>query len=66
MTQEDIGNPEAVTSLAQDEEYGILLPSGELNWDCPCLGGMAYGPCGQEFKDAFSCFHYRCVALCLL
>lgn len=19
-------------------------------------GGMAYGPCGEEFKDAFSCF----------
>ena len=21
-------------------------------------GGMAYGPCGDEFKQAFSCFHY--------
>jgi intermembrane space import and assembly protein 40 len=59
VTKDDVDNPEAVTSLAQDELYGIVLPSGELNWDCPCLGGMAYGPCGQEFKDAFSCFHYR-------
>ena len=59
VTKEDIDNPEAVTTLAQDEQYGIVLPSGELNWDCPCLGGMAYGPCGQEFKEAFSCFHYR-------
>lgn len=32
--------------------------TGEINWDCPCLGGMAHGPCGEEFKDAFSCFVY--------
>ena len=32
--------------------------TGEINWDCPCLGGMAHGPCGEEFKDAFSCFIY--------
>ncbi|KAK7216929.1 hypothetical protein V2G26_004932 [Clonostachys chloroleuca] len=30
--------------------------TGEINWDCPCLGGMAHGPCGEEFKTAFSCF----------
>lgn len=30
--------------------------TGEINWDCPCLGGMAHGPCGEEFKQAFSCF----------
>ncbi|CAG8478902.1 6115_t:CDS:2 [Acaulospora colombiana] len=28
----------------------------EINWDCPCLGGMANGPCGEQFKVAFSCF----------
>merc|ERR1711974_436731 len=28
------------------------------NWNCPCLGGMAIGPCGIEFREAFSCFHY--------
>ncbi|KAJ2780758.1 Oxidoreductase [Coemansia javaensis] len=32
--------------------------TGEINWDCPCLGGMAQGPCGEEFKAAFSCFVY--------
>ncbi|GAA5958275.1 hypothetical protein JCM10213_007120, partial [Rhodosporidiobolus nylandii] len=32
--------------------------TGEINWDCPCLGGMADGPCGEEFKQAFSCFVY--------
>ncbi|KAL4784041.1 hypothetical protein BJX76DRAFT_357375 [Aspergillus varians] len=32
--------------------------TGEINWDCPCLGGMAYGPCGEDFRAAFSCFIY--------
>jgi mitochondrial intermembrane space import and assembly protein 40 len=32
--------------------------TGEINWDCPCLGGMAHGTCGQEFREAFSCFVY--------
>ncbi|WVF72730.1 hypothetical protein IAT40_007548 [Kwoniella sp. CBS 6097] len=32
--------------------------TGEINWDCPCLGGMADGPCGEDFKAAFSCFIY--------
>ncbi|ORY35462.1 hypothetical protein BCR39DRAFT_509853 [Naematelia encephala] len=30
--------------------------TGEINWECPCLGGMAHGPCGEDFKAAFSCF----------
>jgi len=59
VTREDAVKPEVVSTLAQDEEYGIILPNGEINWDCPCLGGMASGPCGQEFRAAFSCFHYR-------
>ena len=37
---------------------GLILPSGDINWNCPCLGGMASGPCGSQFKEAFSCFHY--------
>ncbi|KAL9099364.1 MAG: hypothetical protein Q9163_005125 [Psora crenata] len=32
--------------------------TGEINWDCPCLGGMAHGPCGEQFRAAFSCFVY--------
>ncbi|CAG8497327.1 4280_t:CDS:1, partial [Ambispora leptoticha] len=32
--------------------------TGEIDWDCPCLGGMANGPCGEQFKAAFSCFVY--------
>ncbi|KAF2136688.1 uncharacterized protein K452DRAFT_237094, partial [Aplosporella prunicola CBS 121167] len=38
-------------------QQGAFNPeTGEINWDCPCLGGMAHGPCGDEFKAAFSCF----------
>lgn len=42
----------------EDEmEHGLVLPDGEINWNCPCLGGMASGPCGFQFREAFSCFH---------
>ncbi|KAF8630683.1 hypothetical protein AX15_002826 [Amanita polypyramis BW_CC] len=49
----------------EDEEEGTPSNSsggafnpetGEINWDCPCLGGMAHGPCGPQFREAFSCF----------
>lgn len=42
---------------AEADQQGAFNPeTGEINWDCPCLGGMATGPCGDEFKAAFSCF----------
>ena len=60
MTKDDLEKPEVIDTLLGDTgKYGIVLPNGEINWDCPCLGGMPHGPCGQEFRDAFSCFHYR-------
>jgi intermembrane space import and assembly protein 40 len=41
------------------DQQGAFNPeTGEINWDCPCLGGMAFGPCGEEFRAAFSCFIY--------
>ena len=41
----------------EGEGQGAFNPvTGEINWDCPCLGGMAHGPCGQQFREAFSCF----------
>jgi mitochondrial intermembrane space import and assembly protein 40 len=43
----------------EEEGVGAFDPvTGEINWDCPCLGGMAHGPCGQQFREAFSCFVY--------
>ena len=51
-------NEEASTSSDDGASpSGAFNPqTGEINWDCPCLGGMAHGPCGPEFKEAFSCF----------
>ncbi|KAM0283981.1 hypothetical protein ACHAQH_002176 [Verticillium albo-atrum] len=51
------GSPEALEQEAGQQ--GAFNPeTGEINWDCPCLGGMADGPCGEDFKAAFSCFVY--------
>ncbi|KAI6087616.1 hypothetical protein F4821DRAFT_235502 [Hypoxylon rubiginosum] len=51
------GSPEALEEEAGQQ--GAFNPeTGEINWECPCLGGMAHGPCGEEFKAAFSCFVY--------
>lgn len=49
------GSPEG--GEEEDGQQGAFNPeTGEINWDCPCLGGMAHGPCGEQFKAAFSCF----------
>ncbi|CAL8254897.1 mitochondrial intermembrane space import and assembly protein 40 [Gadus morhua] len=63
VTKEDHEAPSNAELIADDpndpyEEQGLILPNGEVNWNCPCLGGMASGPCGSQFKEAFSCFHY--------
>lgn len=63
VTKEEHAAPSNAELVEEDpndpyEERGLILPNGEINWNCPCLGGMASGPCGTEFKDAFSCFHY--------
>lgn len=42
----------------QGQQAAYNPETGEINWDCPCLGGMANGPCGEEFKEAFACFVY--------
>lgn len=63
VTKEDHEKPSNAELIADDpndpyEDQGLILPNGDINWNCPCLGGMASGPCGQQFKEAFSCFHY--------
>jgi len=57
--QQDAQSGEGGMEGLEDEagQQGAFNPeTGEINWDCPCLGGMADGPCGPEFKEAFSCF----------
>jgi intermembrane space import and assembly protein 40 len=49
------GGPGALEE-EESQEAAFNPETGEINWDCPCLGGMAHGPCGEEFKTAFSCF----------
>lgn len=46
---------EPPAALPDEERRGVLLPNGEINWTCPCLGGLPYGPCGYEFRQFFSC-----------
>lgn len=59
VTEDDHDTPAKVSLPEDDEEpAGLIQPDGEINWSCPCLGGMATGPCGVEFREAFSCFHY--------
>jgi intermembrane space import and assembly protein 40 len=61
-TKEDMDVPStAIINFVEDEADqppGLILPNGDINWECPCLGGMASGPCGVEFRNAFSCFHH--------
>ncbi|KAG0248619.1 Oxidoreductase [Actinomortierella ambigua] len=49
--------PSSSTS-SSDQSAAFNPETGEINWDCPCLGGMAKPPCGDAFKEAFSCFVY--------
>lgn len=57
-TAEDHATPSTVQLPESEPAPGLILDNGDINWNCPCLGGMATGPCGVEFRDAFSCFHY--------
>ena len=60
LTADKSSPPLAVTEKAAEasnsSEGAFNEETGEINWDCPCLGGMADGPCGEQFKAAFSCF----------
>lgn len=57
-SKEEHAVPSNISLPDPEPSPGLLLPNGEINWNCPCLGGMATGPCGLEFREAFSCFHY--------
>ncbi|XP_035894880.1 mitochondrial intermembrane space import and assembly protein 40-B [Anopheles stephensi] len=57
-TKEDHATPSKVELPESEPRPGLILENGDINWNCPCLGGMAIGPCGNEFREAFSCFHY--------
>ncbi|KAL8917999.1 MAG: hypothetical protein Q9172_005590 [Xanthocarpia lactea] len=54
-TPSPLSDPSATESEAASEG-AFNEETGEINWECPCLGGMAHGPCGDQFRTAFSCF----------
>ncbi|XP_026276795.1 mitochondrial intermembrane space import and assembly protein 40-B [Frankliniella occidentalis] len=56
--KEDHDIPSKIELPELEPQPGLIFPNGEINWNCPCLGGMATGPCGVEFREAFQCFHY--------
>lgn len=58
LSTSDLGDDKDLDSNADGERRAYNPETGEIDWDCPCLGGMAHGPCGEEFKEAFSCFVY--------
>lgn len=49
-------SPLEETAEEASQQGAFNEDTGEINWECPCLGGMAHGPCGDEFRAAFSCF----------
>lgn len=51
--------PQTAPSEAEEQYPGAVSPDGNINWDCPCLGGLGNeGPCVDSFKDAFSCWFF--------
>ncbi|KAF9958636.1 Oxidoreductase [Mortierella alpina] len=56
MEPSEATTPSRPTSDNGDQSAAFNPETGEINWDCPCLGGMAKPPCGEAFKEAFSCF----------
>ncbi|KAK3605848.1 hypothetical protein CHS0354_002482 [Potamilus streckersoni] len=57
-TKEDQEKPStAIIIESIDEEPGLTLPNGDINWHCPCHGSDIFGPCAVEYRDARTCFH---------
>lgn len=58
VTKEDHAIPSTIELPPPEQPQGLITKDGKINWSCPCLGGMPTGPCGVDFREAFSCFHY--------
>ncbi|XP_017008665.2 mitochondrial intermembrane space import and assembly protein 40 [Drosophila takahashii] len=56
VTKEDHAAASTIELPAPEQPEGVITKDGKINWSCPCLGGMATGPCGVDFREAFSCF----------
>ena len=60
ISEEDAKQKSTIEFTKPEEEpVSLIRRDGSINWACPCIGSMAIGPCGIEFREAFSCFHHR-------
>jgi len=54
------GRPEkyrsGIDALREEPTSAFDEGTGEINWDCPCLKSALAPPCGDFFREAFSCF----------
>ncbi|KAG4098016.1 hypothetical protein H8356DRAFT_1425106 [Neocallimastix lanati (nom. inval.)] len=41
-----------------NNDFSFNSETGEINWNCPCLGDITKGLCAKEYKAAFSCYIY--------
>ncbi|KAG8181658.1 hypothetical protein JTE90_017016 [Oedothorax gibbosus] len=57
LTEADLKGPSSIVLPEPEEPRGLMLPNGDINWGCPCLGNAAIGPCSVEFRESLSCFH---------
>ena len=44
--------PQTAPSEAEEQYPGAVSPDGNINWDCPCLGGLGEQLCQLAFKIA--------------
>lgn len=64
VTKEEMSTPsEAMIAMDEEEVHdgpvGFVQPNGELNFGCPCVGGLHAGPCGYEMREFISCNFYN-------
>ncbi len=52
----DVSNQSSSSENLNTTTSAINEETGEINWDCPCLKSALAPPCGEFFKEAFSCF----------
>jgi intermembrane space import and assembly protein 40 len=56
--QESSSTRSGESSQEQNMNEAFDPETNEINWDCPCIADLVKPPCGENFKEAFSCFVY--------
>ncbi|XP_061166320.1 mitochondrial intermembrane space import and assembly protein 40-like [Saccostrea echinata] len=64
VTREEVSTPSQAMIAQEEEELydgptGFVQPNGDLNFGCPCVGGLHAGPCGYEMREFLSCNYYN-------